>query len=304
MVLPRFITSAKAGLPLRVFGDGSQTRCFCHVSDTVEALRRLLRCPAARGQVVNVGATEEVSIRGLARLVINTIGSASVIEEVTYDIAYAPGFEDMRRRRPTVERLARLTGFRAVVVDGIVRQTAEWPAQPGRVNSRVHGDGVPGRGGMGQRVRGCVAADEAINVPGNKAPLRVPVTNQTGSVVLLRHEREDEAVGILRVEDLLADPRSSYGLHAPISQTGIALAWWIVLWNCRPFMVVFIRFGRNFCTLKKRRIGRQPSCFETLEKLRSIARCPVARFVGVQVHAVADRGVLPRLGPGHVTMPA
>jgi UDP-glucose 4-epimerase len=130
MVLPRFIAAAKAGQPLRVFGDGRQTRCFCHVSDTVEALRRLMSCPEARGQVINVGGTEEVQIGYLARLVIQTVGSPSVIEHVSYDEAYAPGFEDMRRRRPSVEKLARLTGFRPRIrLEEIVRRTAVggWP---------------------------------------------------------------------------------------------------------------------------------------------------------------------------------
>src|SRR5438045_6244801 len=65
MVLPRFIEAAKAGRPLRVYGDGSQTRCFCFVGDTVEALVRLRTCVAARGQLFNVGSTEEISIRAL-----------------------------------------------------------------------------------------------------------------------------------------------------------------------------------------------------------------------------------------------
>ncbi len=112
MVLPRFIAAAKAGQPLRIFGDGLQTRCFCHVQDTVEALRRLQACPEARGEVVNVGSTEEVTIRDLAGQVIRTVNSPSRIEYLSYDEAYAPGFEDMRRRRPSVEKLARLTGFR------------------------------------------------------------------------------------------------------------------------------------------------------------------------------------------------
>jgi UDP-glucose 4-epimerase len=125
MVLPRFIAAARASAPLRVFGDGSQTRCFCYVDDTVEALVRLQGCPAARGQVVNVGGTEEVSIQALAERVIQALGSGSIIERVPYDQAYAPGFEDMQRRRPVVEKLARLTGFMpATRLDEIIRRTA------------------------------------------------------------------------------------------------------------------------------------------------------------------------------------
>ncbi|MEY2407953.1 MAG: UDP-glucose 4-epimerase [Verrucomicrobiota bacterium] len=111
MVLPRFIEAARAGAPLRVFGDGSQTRCFCHVSDTVEALVRLAWHPAAQGQIFNIGGTEEVTILELARTVVQTLKSSSAIESVPYSEAYAPGFEDMLRRRPVVDKLKRVTGF-------------------------------------------------------------------------------------------------------------------------------------------------------------------------------------------------
>ena len=112
MVLPRFVDAAKAGRPLRVYGDGAQTRCFCHVADTVEALVRLRGCDAARGEVINVGHDEPVSIRELASRVIETLGTGSAVESVSYEQAYAAGFEDMRNRRPALEKLARLTGFR------------------------------------------------------------------------------------------------------------------------------------------------------------------------------------------------
>jgi len=112
MVLPRFIAAAKAGKPLRVYGDGTQTRCFCHVQDTVEALVRLQRTPAARGGVFNIGGTEEVSILTLARLVIQLLNSVSHVQMVPYSEAYEPGFEDMRRRKPKVIRLEEVTGFR------------------------------------------------------------------------------------------------------------------------------------------------------------------------------------------------
>ncbi|MBI2927628.1 MAG: GDP-mannose 4,6-dehydratase [Verrucomicrobia bacterium] len=128
MVLPRFIAAAKAGLPLRVYGDGSQTRCFCAVADTVEALVRLQDCPAARGQVFNVGADEEISILDLAGLVRTTLGSSSPIEFVPYATAYAPGFDDMRRRRPDLAKLAGATGFRpsTPLVEIIKRTAAGW----------------------------------------------------------------------------------------------------------------------------------------------------------------------------------
>ncbi|MFM2295483.1 MAG: hypothetical protein RLZZ350_1896 [Verrucomicrobiota bacterium] len=112
MVLPRFLAAARRGEPLRVFGDGAQSRCFCLVTDTVEALVRLQNSPAARGEIFNVGGTEEVSILQLAQLVIATLDSRSTIEFVPYAAAYAPGFDDMRRRKPVVEKLARVTGFK------------------------------------------------------------------------------------------------------------------------------------------------------------------------------------------------
>jgi UDP-glucose 4-epimerase len=112
MVLPRFIAAAQSGQPLKVHDDGRQTRCFCYVLDTVEALVRLQNCPGARGEVFNVGGTEEISIVDLAREVVDVLGSKSAIEFVSYQSAYAPGFEDMRRRKPVVEKLYQATGFR------------------------------------------------------------------------------------------------------------------------------------------------------------------------------------------------
>jgi UDP-glucose 4-epimerase len=112
MVLPRFIQAARAGKPIEVYGTGKQTRCFCLVHDTVEALVRLSRCPEALGEVFNVGNDEEVSIIELARRVIAETRSTSEIRFVPYEAAYAPGFEDMLRRRPSLEKLERHTGFR------------------------------------------------------------------------------------------------------------------------------------------------------------------------------------------------
>jgi UDP-glucose 4-epimerase len=112
MVLPRFIAAAKSGQPLKVHDDGRQTRCFCYVLDTVEALVRLQNCPAARGQVFNVGNTEEISIGELAQRVVEILGSKSAIEFVSYNEAYSPGFDDMRRRKPVVEKLFKATGFK------------------------------------------------------------------------------------------------------------------------------------------------------------------------------------------------
>ena len=125
MVLPRFIAAARAGNPLQVFGDGAQSRCFCLVHDAVETLVRLQKCETARGEIFNVGGTEEVSILELARLVVATLGSKSEIELIPYDRAYAPGFDDMRRRKPCVEKLERVVQFRPrTALCEIIRLTA------------------------------------------------------------------------------------------------------------------------------------------------------------------------------------
>jgi UDP-glucose 4-epimerase len=125
MVLPRFIASARAGEPLKVFGDGAQTRCFCLVTDVVEALVRLQNNPATRGEIFNIGGTEEISILELARLVVATLGSTSPIELIPYDQAYAPGFDDMRRRKPLVEKLERVVKFHPqTTLREIIRITA------------------------------------------------------------------------------------------------------------------------------------------------------------------------------------
>lgn len=125
MVLPRFLAAARSNLPVKVFGDGEQTRCFSYVTDAVEALVRLQNCLAARGEVFNVGSTEEVSIRQLAEMVIKLLGSKSKIEFVPYNQAYAPGFDDMRRRKPVIEKLAKVTGFKpAISLEQIIRNTS------------------------------------------------------------------------------------------------------------------------------------------------------------------------------------
>ena len=125
MVLPRFIAAARQNEPLKVFGDGKQTRCFCLVNDTVEALVRLKDYRKARGEIFNIGGTEEISILGLAELVVKTLGSRSRIEFVPYEKAYAPGFDDMRRRKPRMEKLEQFLGFRPQTpLQEIIRKTS------------------------------------------------------------------------------------------------------------------------------------------------------------------------------------
>lgn len=111
MVLPRFVDAALAGKPLQVYGDGKQTRCFCHVLDVVDALVRLMSKPAAIGGVFNLGSDEEISINDLARQVITAAGSKSTIEHLSYEQAYGQPFDDMQRRVPSLKRVNEVIGF-------------------------------------------------------------------------------------------------------------------------------------------------------------------------------------------------
>jgi len=112
MVLPNFVRQALDGTAITVYGDGRQSRCFCDVADSVEAILRLVATPAAVGEVVNIGNDEEISIEGLAQRVKQQAKSGSPIEFIPYDQAYEPGFEDMPRRVPCLDKLVQLTGFR------------------------------------------------------------------------------------------------------------------------------------------------------------------------------------------------
>ncbi len=112
MVLPSFVVAALKNEPITVHGDGAQSRSFGHVADAVEAVMRLIKTPAAIGEVFNVGNDEEISILGLAEKVRAMAGSRSEIRMIPYDQAYGPGFEDMRRRVPDVRKLEAAIGFR------------------------------------------------------------------------------------------------------------------------------------------------------------------------------------------------
>jgi len=112
MVIPNFVRQALAGEPITVFGDGTQSRAFTHVADVVQALLRLVACPAAVGQVINVGNTQEVSIAALAERVRQLSGSSSPIRLVPYDQAYESGFEDMPRRVPDLTKIEKMIGYK------------------------------------------------------------------------------------------------------------------------------------------------------------------------------------------------
>jgi UDP-glucose 4-epimerase len=111
MVLPNFVKRALANEPIEVYGDGKQSRCFCDVRDTIEGLLRLISVERAIGEVVNIGNTEEITIEDLAKAVRQRTGSNSSIHYVPYERAYEPGFEDMMRRVPSIDKLHALTGF-------------------------------------------------------------------------------------------------------------------------------------------------------------------------------------------------
>jgi UDP-glucose 4-epimerase len=124
MVVPRLARQAVAGEPLTIYGDGNQTRCFCHVSDVVNALIGLFDHPGAVGGVFNVGSREEISILGLAQKIVHQANSGSTIKLIPYDEAYPAGFEDMQRRVPDIERIHALTGWGPTkTLDDIVAET-------------------------------------------------------------------------------------------------------------------------------------------------------------------------------------
>lgn len=111
MVVPSFVRAALAGRDLRVYGDGTQSRCFCHVGDVVTALADLMEDDAHVGEVFNIGATEEITIRALAERIIVATESESTIVDVPYDEAYEEGFEDMMRRVPDTAKINRALGW-------------------------------------------------------------------------------------------------------------------------------------------------------------------------------------------------
>ena len=131
MVIPNFVSQALRGMPITVYGDGSQSRCFCHVKDVVPALVELPIRQKAYGKVFNVGSNTEISMRELAEMVIKITGSKSEIRYIPYEEAYPPGFEDMQRRMPDLKRVSEMIGFKLtrtlddILKDVIQEQTAK-----------------------------------------------------------------------------------------------------------------------------------------------------------------------------------
>lgn len=111
MVIPRFVRAAIDNKPLQIFGDGSQTRVFCHVSDSVNAVLALSFNNETVGEVFNIGGKGEISILDLARLIIKQTNSKSEITFTPYEDAYAVGFEETARRVPDISKLTKFTGW-------------------------------------------------------------------------------------------------------------------------------------------------------------------------------------------------
>jgi UDP-glucose 4-epimerase len=111
MVIPRFVKAALGNNPLNIFGDGSQSRVFCHVSDSVKAVMTLANDNRSIGDVFNIGGKGEISILDLAKLIIEQTNSKSDIIFTEYEDAYAAGFEDMARRVPDISKLKQHTGW-------------------------------------------------------------------------------------------------------------------------------------------------------------------------------------------------
>jgi UDP-glucose 4-epimerase len=111
MVAPRFIESALKNQPIRIYGTGKQSRCFCYVEDVVDAVSRLMNCGKAMGKVFNIGSNEEITIEALADKVIEITGSKSKKEFIPYEIAYGRPIEDMMRRVPSLELINKEIGW-------------------------------------------------------------------------------------------------------------------------------------------------------------------------------------------------
>ena len=126
MVIPRFVSAALAGSPVEIYGDGTQTRCFCHVSDTVRALEGLMDATTLKGEIYNVGSMERVSILELARRVLETTASESTLDFVSYDEVYGRGIEDMLHRIPAIEKIRSAIGWQPTrTLDDILEDVIE-----------------------------------------------------------------------------------------------------------------------------------------------------------------------------------
>jgi UDP-glucose 4-epimerase len=111
MVVPRFVQAALKKEPLTIYGDGTQSRVFCHVADAVQAIVAMAATDATIGDVYNVGGTGEVTIKQLAEQVLKVTGSRSTITYTPYSDAYPAGFEDIQRRVPDISKVKSAIGW-------------------------------------------------------------------------------------------------------------------------------------------------------------------------------------------------
>jgi UDP-glucose 4-epimerase len=135
MVIPRFVERALSGRPLEVHGDGTQTRCFCHVADTVRALSALMDERAISGEIFNVGSSNQIRIVDLAKRVLDMTRSQSELEFIPYDQVYGQGIEDMYHRMPSIEKIRKTIGWEPtldldVILADVIKHTRTAPVQP------------------------------------------------------------------------------------------------------------------------------------------------------------------------------
>jgi nucleoside-diphosphate-sugar epimerase len=147
-VVPRFVQRALAGEPLEIHGDGTQTRCFCHVSDVVRALMSLLDEPATAGEIYNVGSTDRITIAELAQRVLDATGSSSELVFVPYDEVYEGGIaEEMFHRAPAIDKIAAAIGWRPTIdLDGILADVIAYTSEPERtdeIRAALEADRLP-----------------------------------------------------------------------------------------------------------------------------------------------------------------
>jgi UDP-glucose 4-epimerase len=125
-VIPRFVEAALAGSPLEIHGDGTQNRCFCHVTDTTRALIALMDEPSTRGEIYNVGSTESVTILELAERVLRATGSSSELVFVPYEQVYGHGIEEMFQRMPAIDKVTAAVGWSPTIdLDRILEEVVD-----------------------------------------------------------------------------------------------------------------------------------------------------------------------------------
>ena len=142
MVIPRFVSAALAGRAIEIHGDGTQTRCFCHVQDTIRALVGLMDAREIVGEIFNVGSTERITIDELADRVLALTGSGSEIVRVPYDEVYGQGIEDMLHRQPAIEKVSAAIGWRPTrsldeILTDVLDFTRHSPVQTEELGSSV-----------------------------------------------------------------------------------------------------------------------------------------------------------------------